>query len=88
MTAAISVRLPDSSASLLDDVARQLKLSKTDVIIQGIETIHSSLLDRKVTYLTDKQFEEALDFLSREPSKEAKERLSATLSKPYPWEIR
>ena len=85
MSVAISVRLPEFTARRLDELARQSHLSKTDLIIQGLESVLASQLDCKLTYLSGKQFDEVLDFLNKPASPEASGRLAKTMDAPYPW---
>ncbi len=84
MTIAISVRLPEFTAQRLEELARRTNLSKTDLIIQGLESIFATQLDRKITYLSDKQFEEVLDFLNRPASPDVEAKLDKTMNHPYP----
>ena len=85
MSDAISVRLPDFTAHRLDQLSRQSQQSKTDLIVQGLESVFASQLDRKVTYLTDAQFEEVLDFLNKPVPHEVKEKITKTMNVEYPW---
>ena len=85
MSVAISIRLPEFTARRLEELAKESQLSKTDLIVQGLESIFASQLDRKITYLTDNQFDEVLNFLDQPNTDEVKVRLSATLNTPYPW---
>jgi uncharacterized protein (DUF1778 family) len=85
MSVAISVRLPEFTARRLDELAQASHLSKTDLIIQGLESILASQLDRKITYLSDKQFDEVLDFLNQPTPTDVQEKLAKTMNTPYPW---
>lgn len=85
MSVAISVRLPEFTARRLDELAKTSHLSKTDLIIQGVESILASQLDRKITYLSDKQFDEVLDFLNQPTPTDVQEKLAETMNMPYPW---
>jgi len=85
MSVAVSIRLPEFTARRLDELARESHLSKTDLIIEGLESVLASQLDRKITYLTDSQFDEVLDFLNKPISQNVSERLEKTLKTPYPW---
>lgn len=85
MSVAISVRLPEFTARRLDELAKRSHLSKTDLIIQGVESILASQLDRKITYLSDKQFDEVLDFLNQPTPSDVQEKLAETMNAPYPW---
>lgn len=85
MSVAVSIRLPEFKARRLDELARESHLSKTDLIIEGLESVLASQLDRKITYLTDSQFDEVLDFLNKPISQNVSERLEKTLKTPYPW---
>ena len=60
MSVAISIRLPEFTARRLEELAKTSQLSKTDLIVQGLEAIFASQLDRKITYLTDSQFDDVL----------------------------
>ena len=85
MSIAISIRLPEFTARRLEELAQRSQLSKTDLIVQGLESIFASELDRKIMYLNDRQFDEALDFLNKPTSKDITNRLNKTLQTPYPW---
>lgn len=85
MTVAISVRLPEFTAQRLEELAKRTNLSKTDLIIQGLESIFATQFDRKVAYLSDKQFEEVLDFLNRPAASDVEEKLDKTMNHAYPW---
>ncbi|HIU73363.1 MAG TPA: hypothetical protein IAC65_03795 [Candidatus Aphodousia faecipullorum] len=85
MSVAISVRLPEFTARRLEELAKTSQLSKTDLIVQGLESIFASQLDRKITYLTDSQFDEVLRYLDDSMHEEVKNRLSKTMNTPYPW---
>ena len=85
MSVAISVRLPEFTARRLDELAKRSNLSKTDLIVQGLETVLASQLDRKITYLSDKQFDEVMDFLHQQTPADVKDKLVRTMNTPYPW---
>ena len=85
MTVEITIRLPDSTAKRLDEMARTSHLSKTDLIIQAVESILASQLDRKITSMSDKQFEEASDFLKQPAPTDVQEKLAKTMNTPLPW---
>ena len=74
MSVAISIRLPEFTAKRLDELAKTSHLSKTDLIIQGLEVILASQLDRKINYLNDPT------------AKDVSNRLSKTMQTSYPWE--
>ncbi|HIU84451.1 MAG TPA: ribbon-helix-helix protein, CopG family [Candidatus Aphodousia gallistercoris] len=86
MSVAISIRLPEFTAKRLDELAKTSHLSKTDLIIQGLEVILASQLDRKITYLTDRQFDDVLNYLNDPTAKDVSNRLSKTMQTSYPWE--
>ena len=86
MSVAISIRLPEFTARRLEELAKTSQLSKTDLIVQGLEAIFASQLDRKITYLTDSQFDDVLNFLSEPTPKDINDRLSKTMAVPYLWE--
>lgn len=86
MSIAISVRLPEFTANRLDELSRECHLSKTDLIVQGLESIFASRLDRKTVYLSDKQFDEVLDFINSPTPPETQAKIDELLSTPYPWE--
>ena len=85
MSVAISVRLPEFTARRLEELAQTSHLSKTDLIIQGLESILASQLDRKVTYLSDKQFDEVLDLMSHPTPSDVQKKLAKTMNTPYTW---
>lgn len=85
MSVAFSVRLPKFTAWRLDEPAQKSHLSKTDLIIQGLESILASELDRKITYLSDKQFDEVMNFLNQPTPTDVHSNLVKTMKTPYPW---
>lgn len=88
MSVAISIRLPEFTAKRLDELAKTSQLSKTDLIVQGLEAIFASQLDRKITYLTDSQFDNVLNYLNKPTAKDVSDRLSKTMKTSYPWEAK
>ena len=46
MSVSISVRLPEFTARQLDALAKRTNLSKTDLIIQGLESVIAAELDK------------------------------------------
>lgn len=85
MSVVITVQLPDITAQRLEELAQDSGLSKTDLIVQGLESIFASRLDQKFMYLGDKQFDEVIDFSDKQSSDTAKHRLTKTMQTYYPW---
>lgn len=67
-------------------ISRRKGVSTNDLIVQGIESVLAEELDRKMVLLSDKPFEEALDFIENPTPPDVQERLRKTLSTPFPWE--
>ena len=57
MSVVITVQLPDFTAQWLEELTQDSGLSKTDLIVQGLESIFASRLDQKFMYLGDKQLD-------------------------------
>lgn len=85
MRAEISVCLPECTAKRLDDPAKTSHLTKAAPIIQGMEFIPAPQLDCRLTYLSDKQFAEVLDFLNQPAPTDVQEKLAVTINKSYSW---
>lgn len=85
MSVVITVQLPDITAQRLEEFTQDSGLSKTDQIVQGLESIFASRLDQKFMFLSDKQFDEVLDFSDKQSSDAAKRRLTKTMQTYYPW---
>lgn len=51
MSVVITVQLPDFTAQWLEELTQDSGLSKTDLIVQGLESIFASRLDQKFMYL-------------------------------------
>ena len=85
MSVALTVRLPEFTARRLDEVSKSSNLSKTDLILEGLESVFASRLDRSVTYLSDAQFEAVLDILDNPLSQEAAEGRERLESTTFPW---
>ncbi len=85
MSVVIFVCLPKFTAQRLEELARVTQLSKTDLIVQGLETIFAYEHDRKITYLTDEQFDEVQNFLDKPISEDNRSQLNKTMKTPYPW---
>lgn len=86
MSVSISVRLPEFTARQLDALAKRTNLSKTDLIIQGLESVIAAELDKKVAYLIDEDFNAALDFIEKPMPAEEEQKLRTLMSKRYVWE--
>lgn len=86
MSVSISVRLPEFTARQLDALAKRTNLSKTDLIIQGLESVIAAELDKKVAYLSDEDFNAVLDFIEKPMPAEEEQKLRTLMSKPYVWE--
>ncbi len=85
MSVVITAQLPDITAQRLEELAQDSGLSKTDLIVQGLESIFASRLDQKFMYLGDKQLDEVLDFSDTQSSNTTKHRLTKTMQTYYPW---
>lgn len=85
MSVVITVQLPDFTAQWLEELTQDSGLSKTDLIVQGLESIFASRLDQKFMYLGDKQLDEVLDFSDTQSSITTKHRLTKTMQTYYPW---
>ena len=85
MRAENSVRLPEFTAERLDDPAKTSHLPKTDPIIQEGGFIPAPQPDCKLTYLSDRQFDEVLDFLNQPAPTDVQEKLAVTMNTSYPW---
>ncbi len=88
MSVAITVRLPEFTAKRLDDLAKSTNRSKTDLIIEGLESVFASRLDKNVTYLTDAQFDAVMKILDGPLSPEAIEGRQRLDQISYPWKNR
>ena len=86
MSVSISVRLPEFTARQLDALAKRTNLSNTDLVIQGLESVIAAELDKKVAYLSDEDFNAALDFIEKPMPAEEEQKLRKLMSKPYVWE--
>lgn len=86
MSVSISVRLPEFTARQLDAMAKRTNLSKTDLIIQGLEAVIAAELDRNVKYLSDDEFKAALDFIEKPMPAAEEAKLRKLMSKPYVWD--
>ena len=86
MSVSISVRLPEFTARQLDALAKRTNLSKTDLVIQRLESVIAAELDKKVAYLSDEDFNAALDFIEKPMPAEEEQKLRKLMSKPYVWE--
>lgn len=85
MSVALIVRLPEFTARRLNEVSKSSNLSKTDLILEGLEYVFASRRDRSVTCLSDAQFETILDALDNPLSQEALEGRQRLESAPFPW---
>lgn len=62
--AQLTVRLSQFDKAMLDDLVEKTGESKTALVIDGLRSLHSALLDEeRTTYLPEKEFNDFLDQL-------------------------
>lgn len=62
---ALTVRLNQFDKAMLDDLVEKTGESKTALVIDGLRSLHSALLDdERATYLPEKEFNDFLDQLT------------------------
>lgn len=86
MSIAMTIRIPEFMAERLSFLSESSNLSKTDLILEGLESVFNARLDKNVTYLTDHQFNAVLDLLEKPIPEDVQAKREKLLSQPYPWE--
>ncbi len=83
----ITVKLSDSDAYMLSEVSRRLGITQEDVILKAIRLSFAKRLNDNAIFLSEKEFNGCLNFLSQpEADKSVLEKRERLLKMKPAWE--
>ena len=86
MSVQMTITLPAVMAERLETLATETRLTKDDLVLEGLRTLFAARLDRTVALVTEEQLAAVLNILDTPTPPDVTDRIRKTLTTPYAWE--